>query len=320
MNTNNNFMNKKKHILITAIIATITFILCPLIYSTPVFDYNLYAGKQKTGFEEQIKKDNLILDKNDTDVRIMTFNLLAHYTSWGGTPVNERADLFFALRDGYLPDILGVQEMCYDWYNEINKNKSSYKFVSPIKTAFPQKMTALLYNSDTMEVIDSGSVAFKNSANFKSRRIVWGVFKHKTTNELFTVVNTHLSFLTDSEEADNFFTQARQVNSLYSCIETLYSQYHYPVFVIGDFNTKRRVSYQKSVINTGSYGILNSLYTDAEDITENKYSGKNQSFNNTLNDHIFIKGDIRIKNISILSQDCFTSLSDHYPLLADIKL
>ena len=313
-------MNKKKHILITVIITVITFILCPLIYSLPIFDYNLYVGKPHTNFEEQIKKDNSILAKNENQIRVITFNLLAHYKSWGGTSVNERSDDFFALRDGYMPDVLGVQEMCNDWYNEISKNKSNYKFTSPIKTAFPQKMTAILYNTETVELIDCGNIPFSNSWNFKSRRLVWGVFRHIKTNEIFTVVNTHLSFLEESKEADNFFTQACQVNELYTGVETLYNQYPYPIFIVGDFNTKRRVLYQKSVINSGSYGILNSLYTDAEDITENKYNGENLSFNNTLNDHIFIKGDVKVKNLSLLSQDCFSSLSDHFPLLADISL
>lgn len=312
-------MKKKTHILITILITALSFIICPIIYNQPFIEYNFYTGKSESPFNEQIKKDNLILKKSENEVRIMTLNLLAHYKSWGGKPVEERSDIFFSIRDGYSPDVLGLQEMCSDWYNEINKQKSNYKFVSPLKTAFPQKMTAILYNSDTIELIDSGSITFSDCWNFKSRRAVWGVFRHKTINKIFTVVNTHLSFLEELEE-ENFFTQTCQVNELYSVTQFLELQYPYPIFVIGDFNTKRRVSYQKSVINSGSYGILNSLYTDSEDIAKNKFCGENFNFNNTLIDHIFIKGDVTVKNLSLLSQNCFSSLSDHYPLFADIKL
>lgn len=319
MITNTNSMKKKTHILITILITVLSFIICPIIYNQPFIEYNFYTGKSESPFNEQIKKDNLILMKSENEVRIMTLNLLAHYKSWGGKPVEERSDIFFSIRDGYSPDVLGLQEMCSDWYNEINKQKSNYKFVSPLKTAFPQKMTAILYNSDTIELIDSGSITFSDCWNFKSRRAVWGVFRHKTINKIFTVVNTHLSFLEELEE-ENFFTQTCQVNELYSVTQFLELQYPYPIFVIGDFNTKRRVSYQKSVINSGSYGILNSLYTDSEDIAKNKFCGENFNFNNTLIDHIFIKGDVTVKNLSLLSQNCFSSLSDHYPLFADIKL
>lgn len=313
-------MNKKKHILITIIITVFSLVICPLIYNQPFVEYNLYTGKNQVKYDDRIKKDNLILNKKENEVRIMTLNLLAHYKSWGGKPVEERSDIFFSIRDGYLPDVLGLQEMCFDWYNEINKNKSEYKFVAPLKTAFPQKMTAILYNSDTVELIDSGSITFSDCWNFKSRRAVWGVFRHIRTDKIFTVVNTHLSFIEESEEAQNFFVQTCQVNELYTTTQTLELQYPYPVFIIGDFNTKRRVSYQKSVINSGSYGILNSLYTDSEDIAKNKYYGENFNFNNTLNDHIFVKGEVTVKNLSLLSQDCFCTLSDHYPLFADIKL
>lgn len=319
MITNTNSMKNKTQILITILITALSFIICPIIYNQPFIEYNFYTGKSESPFNEQIKKDNLILKKSENEVRIMTLNLLAHYKSWGGKPVEERSDIFFSIRDGYSPDVLGLQEMCSDWYNEINKQKSNYKFVSPLKTAFPQKMTAILYNSDTIELIDSGSITFSDCWNFKSRRAVWGVFRHKTINKIFTVINTHLSFLEELEE-ENFFTQTCQVNELYSVTQFLELQYPYPIFVIGDFNTKRRVSYQKSVINSGSYGILNSLYTDSEDIAKNKFCGENFNFNNTLIDHIFIKGDVTVKNLSLLSQNCFSSLSDHYPLFADIKL
>lgn len=313
-------MNRKAPILITVIIALLTLTLCPFIYNQPFTQYNIYTGKKVYEFEVQIKKDNLILEKEENEIRIMTLNLLAHYKSWGGKPVKERSDIFFSIRDGYLPDVLGLQEMCSDWYNEINKSKSDYKFVSPLKTAFPQKMTAIAYNSSTVELIDSGSITFSDCWNYKSRRAVWGVFRSIETNKIFTVVNTHLSFLEESAEAENFFTQACQVSELYNATQAIELQYPYPIFVIGDFNTKKQAFYQKSVINSGSYGILNSLYTDSEDIAENKFYGENLNFNNTLNDHIFIKGEVTVKNLSLLSQDCFTFLSDHYPLFADIKL
>ena len=314
-------MKKRYHILITIIISVTVFVFCPLIYLTPAFDYNLFIEKNiNAEFKEQIKKDNLILNKKENEIRIMTYNLLAHYDSWGGKPVLTRKDDFFTLRDGYLPDVLGLQEMCSDWYSEINKNKSSYKFVTPLKTAFPQKMTAILYNSDTIEVIDSGNRSFSNNINFKARRIVWAVFKSKATNDVFLVINTHFSFLKPSQKSDNYTTQTCQVNELYNTLQNLYYQYPYPIFVIGDFNTKKQSSYKTSIINTGSYGILNSFLTDAEKDAKNKYSGENFSFKNTLNDHIFIYGDIRVRNLALLSQDYFSKISDHYPLLADFSL
>ena len=158
-------MNKQKHIILTIIISVVTFTISPFVYNQPFMEYNFYTGKPISEFNEQIKNDNLILQKNETEIRIMTLNLLAHYKSWEGKPVEERSDIFFSIRDGYTPDVLGLQEMCFDWYNEINKQRSCYKFVSPLKTAFPQKMTAIIYNCNTVELIDSGSLTFSGCWN-----------------------------------------------------------------------------------------------------------------------------------------------------------
>ncbi len=312
-------MNTKTHILITIIISVATFVFCPLFYTSPILD----AAHSKTTqgvLQEQIKADNLILNKTNDDLRIMTFNLLAHYKSWGGTPVEERSDLFFEVLNGYSPDVLGLQEMCLDWYNELTKTKSSYRFTSPIKTAFPHKTTAILYNSDTLELIDCGSSPFSNSVNFKTRRIVWGLFKQKGTNGLFYVVNTHFSFLEEDEKNENFLIQSCQANELYTNVKSLYFQYSYPIFVVGDFNTKRRAKYQKDVTSSGTYGMLNSLLTDAEDLAENTFFGEKANLKETLNDHIFIYGEAYVKNIYLVSKNELKTLSDHYPLFADVHL
>lgn len=313
-------MNYNKRILIISVITLTVLLFSPKIYNLPALEYNVFEPEPECEFTEPMKKTNLILNKKENEIRVMTINLLAHYNSWGGKPVNERSDIFFKLREIYSPDVLGVQEMCTDWYNEISKSKSNYKFTTPLKTAFPQKMTAILYNSDTVEVIDSGNKAFSNNINFKSRRIVWAVFRVKSTNNVFLVINTHLSFLKQSQNHDNYTTQACQVNELYNTLQSIYSQYSCPVLIIGDFNTKRRVSSKNININSGSYGILNSFFTDAEAIAENKLFGENLSFNNTLNDHIFIYGNLKVRNIALLSQNCFCNLSDHFPLLVDFYL
>ncbi len=312
-------MNTKTHILITVIISVAAFVFCPLFYASPIIDA-AYNKPTQGALQEQIKADNLILNKTNEDLRIMTFNILAHYKSWGGTPVDEREALFFEVLNGFSPDVLALQEMCFDWYNELTKTKSSYRFTSPVKTAFPHKMTALLYNSDTLELIDCGSFPFSNSVNFKTRRIVWGLFKQKTTNEFFYVINTHFSFLEEDEKNENFAIQSCQANELYTKVKNLYLQYSYPVFIVGDFNTKRRAKYQKDGASPGTYGMLNSLFTDAESLAKNTFFGENANLKGTLNDHIFLYGEAYVKNIYLVSKNELKALSDHYPLFADIRL
>ena len=51
-------MNKKNHIIITAIIALIVFIFSPQIYVLPVFEYNMFEQRPRYEFTEQLKEDN----------------------------------------------------------------------------------------------------------------------------------------------------------------------------------------------------------------------------------------------------------------------
>ncbi len=310
-------MKKNTHIKITIFITLICLLVSPLIYKQPFIKRNIFVKEYNRELKNQIAKDNALLNVEQGTTRIATLNLLAHYPSWGGNSVAERKELFYTFLDGYSPDVLGVQEMCNDWYGEIKRYSLSYKFTSPFTTAFPHKMTAILYNCEKLELIDSGNTAFSNAVNFKSRRITWAVFRKIGSTEVFTVINTHLSYIPDASE-EAFFIQTYQINELHRKVNAIYEKYKYPIFIIGDFNTKRHATLETPTVFTGTYGIINSIYTDAEKIAQNKFHGENLKFTNTLNDHIFINGNVTVKNISLLSQNSFSHLSDHYPLMVDV--
>ena len=146
------------------------------------------------------------------------------------------------------------------------------------------------------------------------------IFKQKSTSECFYVVNTHFSFLEEEEKNENFSIQSCQANELYTTVKTLYSQCSYPIFIVGDFNTKSRDKYQKYDNNTGTYGMLNSVLTDAENLAQKTFFGENANLKGTLNDHIFIFGEAYVKNIYLVSKNELKALSDHYPLFADVCL
>lgn len=310
-------MNKRKHILITSIITAITLIISPIIYNSPCFKQNTTQTVYENS-ERLTKTAQLLNHKNNATIRIMTFNLLAHYTSWGGSEVEPRANEFFKVRDAFLPDIIGLQEMCNEWYYKISTNNSTYQFVTPLTTAFPQKTTSMIFNKNTVILLDSGNKAFSKSNNFKTRRMVWGMFKSKKTSDVFIVINTHFSILKSPKNKQNQAVRWCEAQELYTLTEALFKKYPYPIIIIGDFNTSRKTVNNKTLKN-GDYGILLTHYTDAETIAKNKYFCESKSFNNITNDHIFIKGNATVNNLLLLSFKELELLSDHFPLIADIK-
>ncbi len=311
-------INKNKKILITIIITVFALLMnTHIINPSAVKIIPLNAKNAATQNVRNINIINFLQNENTNTIRIMTFNLLAHFKSWGGKEVEDRKALFLNMLNEYSPVVLGIQEMCDDWYSVLTSEQTTLKFVTPLKNHLPLKMTSLLYNSSILELLESGNSAFKKVDDSRLRRIVWGVFKDRNTSEIFTVVTTHLTVLKKENLEENFFLQASQVNELYTKIEEIYKEYPYPVIIIGDFNTARKYG-KNSPLHNGSYGILSSLYTDCENVAENKIHGENKSFTDTLNDHIFIKGSINVKTLNLLSIKEYENLSDHYPLFCDI--
>lgn len=121
--------------------------------------------------------------RQDGEIKIMTSNLLVHYKSWGGSDARPRAKMFFEVLGTYLPDVVGIQEVSGQWYDCIRLNKGSYKMLFPIATGALMKMTALMYNSDTVNVIDCGQLTYDKGNDSRLRRAVWGVFESKETEK-----------------------------------------------------------------------------------------------------------------------------------------
>lgn len=119
--------------------------------------------------------------KQDDEVRIMTSNLLVHYKSWGGTDARPRAKMFFETLNTYQPDVIGIQEVSGQWFNCIMRNKGSYKMLYSFSTGSLMRMTGLMYNSETLTLIDKGQIAYEQGNDSRLRRAVWGIFESKNT-------------------------------------------------------------------------------------------------------------------------------------------
>lgn len=138
--------------------------------------------------------------KQDDEVRIMTSNLLVHYKSWGGSDARPRAKMFFETLNTYRPDVIGIQEVSGQWFNCIMRNKGNYEMLYSFSTGALMRMTGLMYNSETLALIDKGQIAYEQGNDSRLRRAVWGVFESKNTGERFAVISTHFDCIRENEE------------------------------------------------------------------------------------------------------------------------
>lgn len=256
----------------TVIIAVVCFGLIVTIVPLSVFSArgNLKKVSLPDGFEEKLSTD--VFD-NTADVRIMSSNLLVHYESWGGLPAKPRAKQYVEILNSYKPDVVGIQELCDEWYCCVNNNlPEGYKMLYPFTTGAFVRMTAMLYNSDTLDVVENGNFAYKEKDNPRLRRVVWAVFEVKATGKQFAVINTHFDLLREGREEELTAIMHSQADELIEFVNSIADEYNCPVFSVGDFNTMEDTAFTNPVDIPEIYNKLAQNFTDCKFNCENKDS------------------------------------------------
>ena len=304
------------------IIISILLVLALLIASVPTAIFFIRGSENgvelPNGFEDEINSN--VFD-NNADIRVMSSNLLVHYKSWGGTPAKPRAKQYTTLLESYKPDVVGIQEMSDEWYCLLRNNlPDGYKMLFPFSSGVFVRMTAMIYNSNTLDLIDSGNFKYSQGDNPRLRRVVWGVFEVKKTGKRFAVTSTHFDLLRDGREEELTKVMRSQTNQLLDFDNDTYKKYNCPVISVGDFNTMEDTPETKPIDIPAIYNTLAKNLTDSKFNCKNQVCGSEQIWEYPSYDHIFIKGDATTDTFALLSYKSLSDMSDHYTIFADIKL
>ncbi len=297
----------------TAIIITILFFLLTGadMYLKTYGDISQYPATLEETTE--IERLSIFYKKEDTQIRLMTYNILADSIGFEGSPAQHRADAVCKIINGIAPDVCGFQETSRKWFACIYNN-TDYKFIHPIRSAVFATMTTLAYNPKTVNLIAFGEQVFKNGSNSPLRRMVWGIFRHKKTDKVFAVVNTHFS-LSGSDFSDNTIPLTQSLELITLC-KDLKNLFNCPVFALGDFNAQKSTKKITSPI----YDILVTAFKNTTSLAKTISHGENTNKRTPFIDHIFAFGDVKITHHITLSQSSFKKLSDHYPIFCDISI
>lgn len=294
------------------------------------------------------------------DLRIMSFNALVHIKSWGGEEVEPRAVQAIAMINKYLPDVIGLQEVCSDWNKYLNANLDNYEMLHGKRNIFSYNYSPIIYNTDTLELLSDGYKLFTERGNKECRSVTWGVFKRKSDGKVFAVTNTHFDLIREDYEKwlNIMYSQA---NELLEIISDIVGEQDCVVYSCGDYNSMDTSEEYQAVNSLGEnlgksaasevyYKIATRNYTgdktiNSFDIRDTKYiegisrrAGHSRFFKNgdvddltrpmegnilaPSYDHIFVsnaKGS-EVKSFTMLSEDIYKSMSDHFAIFADIKL
>ena len=190
----------------------------------------------------------------------------------------------------------------------------------PLSTGTFVRMTSMIYNTETLELVESGNFAYENGDNPRLRRVVWAVFDAKDSGKRFAVTSTHFDLLRDGREEELTAVMESQRDELLNLVDELSAKFECPVFSVGDFNTMEDTAETKEIDIPAIYNSIAGQLIDTKFSADRKVCGIAQEWLYPSYDHIFMKGNAQINTFCLMSYDYLTDMSDHYPIFADVIL
>lgn len=312
---------KKEVLLIVSILTAV----CVLTASVACVNTDLSGVDYPEGFLDALESFDFTRGE-ETDLRVMSYNVLAHMESWGGTAVPPRAKMLLKILDDVQPDVIGVQEMSGDWHKVLEANMGDeYVILHPDIDVFNKNKTPIIYNQDRLHLIESGYYAYKQGDKNGCRAITWGLFSVKETGEYVIVTNTHLNLIKDGQESKSLEIMLSQADELVAKISELSDRYQCPAIACGDYNSMESGDIPDAFGDTYGVRAATDVYDKlAASLADVKYAQNpeiicaDKSIATAPSwDHIFLKGDATAEKFFILDGEVFENLSDHYAVFAD---
>lgn len=295
---------------------------------------------------------------NSADVRIMTLNIMpyvlgeAEYANV--LPVRERAEIVAGMLISSAPDVVGLQEACYKWQEQLphyievlNEHYGiGYKFVLSSHNG-RNNYTPMIYRADKYDALvckyqhydyhtssaDANGTYLRGAAQL--------VLQNKNnSSEKFIVINSHWDHAGQLTTARPY--QMNECASSEAAIVNAYKT-QYPgvrIFCVGDFNSHR---YNGIYLNQFCKDIDGTIASDAARTSgtlkvAGGYHGSGSNMNeygtrddftpvkDSFIDHIIFTSSTSSVKTSVLSHNTLYStsgyfhiISDHCPVYADFE-
>lgn len=294
-----------------------------------------------------------------TDARIMTLNIMPHTLGEAEyaniLPVRERAEIFAGILVSVSPDVIGLQEACYQWQEQLpyyaelmgDMYGMDYRLVL---TSYNGKnnYTPMLYRADKFDALECKfqhydyhtSSANKNGVYLRgASQLV--LQSRSNANDTFVVLNAHWDHGGQTTTAN-----PQYMNECAKSEEAIVASYKekYPnsrIFCIGDFNSHR---YNNVFFDQFCEDINGTVASEAakasgtlktaggyhagngEGILENETRSSCSPSTNAFIDHIVFTSKNTSTSPTVLRHDTlygtggyFHILSDHCAVYADIN-
>ncbi len=201
-------------------------------------------------------------DTANSDIRVMSANVLAEFASWSGDGVappatSTRVVKLEQMLNENNPMVVGTQEMSPSWYTAFKKlDSTKWGWLEESDVAgysyydyVPNKglaLNSILYRKDLLTLNAHGVEAYSSRSN--GQCIVWAVFTLLSNGKQFVFISTH--WTPGANKANERLAQAEQ---LAKKVNSLRNTYGDTVICTGDFNCNDQTQeYRRFLINSNS--------------------------------------------------------------------
>jgi len=257
-------------------------------------------------------------------MRIMTFNLRCDTPRDFRDRWNNRKSMVYHVMNEYKCDIIGTQEVKDNMFNDLKENVQGYEIIGETRgTRISSERNNLLISKK--HVIQEYNTFWLSETPNKIGSKVWYSYVPRICTTAVIKIEDDKKIRVCNSHLDNLFQKTREygLKKLMEVIEKEQEKEALPIILMGDFNDTP----DSKLIESFKAGKFSKEeFTAVQDINKESYKESTRDkFKRTQNgvhiDYIFVSKGIEVVNVEIIKYNINGKYpSDHYPLMADIKI
>jgi len=267
-------------------------------------------------------------------IKIMSHNVWGMYAADVVKKVANRNVVMSKIYHEQLPDVIGTQEFARNVYASGLYEMMSDEYVQIDVSAETAELgvehcyTPMFYRASTVELVKSGFVLYDRAFNnHDSKTIVWGVFKHKESGEIFTVCNTHYWWKVGPEHDVARVGNSKEVLKLKEVLPA-------PFFIMGDLNCRIDSEAFKTLLEGGLVDVQTAAKDTCDLCTHHAYPGYDEAKDEFFPaeypgrpyaasiDHILVNAECadKVETFKVMVDPEALTTSDHCPIFVEYDI
>ena len=248
-----------------------------------------------------------------------------------------RAPQFARLVIERMPDVFALQEYSSHMHKEFYPKVQSAGYEIAWESKEDWNNTPIFYYPETMELIYVNYHKYtpEQWCNKGTKSFTSTVLKRKSDEKVYALISTHLWWKSDKAQPGSTMARAAQIRLILAETEIIKAKFGaIPIFVVGDMNCEENTVPIQQFLQEGyvpCYKVA-TVYADNNNghhvcsptdgySTHSRRKGPDRETGAI--DHCFIldqEGKTEIKVFDCIMEEYTVKLTDHYPLVIDVKL